>query len=56
MIDTGATYSFTSLDCVDNLSLEVSSMIGSMVIDTLANGSMTTSLMCLNCPLTIYGK
>ena len=28
----------------------------SMVIDTLANGSVTTLLVCLNCPLTIYGK
>ncbi|XP_050920077.1 uncharacterized protein LOC127137684 [Lathyrus oleraceus] len=34
LIDTGATYSFISLGCVDKFSLKVSSMIGSMVIDT----------------------
>ncbi|XP_050909886.1 uncharacterized protein LOC127123730 [Lathyrus oleraceus] len=27
-----------------------------MVIDTPTNGSVTTSWMCLNCLLTIYGK
>ncbi|XP_050878624.1 uncharacterized protein LOC127082430 [Lathyrus oleraceus] len=31
-------------------------MVGSMVIDTPTNGSVTTSLMCLKCPLTIFGK
>lgn len=38
------------------LNLEVSAMNGSIVIDTQANGSVTTSLVCLNCPLTIYGR
>ncbi|XP_050876627.1 uncharacterized protein LOC127080342 [Lathyrus oleraceus] len=31
-------------------------MVGSMVIDTLTNGLMTMLWVCLNCPLTIYGK
>lgn len=31
-------------------------MNGNMVIDTPANGSVTTYLVCLNFPLTIYGK
>lgn len=31
-------------------------MVGSMIVNTLALGSVTTSLVCLNCPLTIYGK
>lgn len=34
MIDTGATHSFISLECVSKLKLEVSSMNGSRVIDT----------------------
>lgn len=38
------------------LNLEVYAINGSMVIDTLANGSVTTSLVCLNCPLKIYGR
>lgn len=56
MIDTGATHLFISLECVNKMQLEMSSMVSSMVIDTPANGSMTTFLVCLNCPLTIYGK
>ncbi|XP_050908293.1 uncharacterized protein LOC127121912 [Lathyrus oleraceus] len=56
MIDTGTTHSFISLECVNKLKLEVFYRNGSMVIDTSTNGSVTTSLVCLNCPLTIYGK
>lgn len=56
MIDTSATHLFIYLDCVKKLNLEMSFMIGSMVIDTLTNGSVNTLLVCLDCPLTIYGK
>ncbi|MCH95950.1 cellular nucleic acid-binding protein, partial [Trifolium medium] len=56
MIDTGETHSYTSLDCVKRLNLRVSAMSGSMVIDTPANGSVTTTMVCVNCHLTIYGK
>ncbi|XP_050914573.1 uncharacterized protein LOC127129431 [Lathyrus oleraceus] len=38
----------------DNL-IRVSYMVGSMVIDTPTNGSVTTSWICLNFTLTIYG-
>lgn len=31
-------------------------MVESMIIDTLTNGSVTTSWVCLNCLLTNYGK
>ncbi|XP_050916565.1 uncharacterized protein LOC127131692 [Lathyrus oleraceus] len=55
IIDMGATYSFIYLDCVKRLNLAVSIMNGSMVIGTPANGSVNTSLVCLNFPLTIYG-
>lgn len=36
--------------------MEISSIVGSMIIDTPANGLMTTLLVCLNFPWTIYGK
>ncbi|XP_050877191.1 uncharacterized protein LOC127080950 [Lathyrus oleraceus] len=48
IIDTCAIYLFIYLDCVNKLNLKVSSMIGSMVIDTPTNGSMTTMLLKLN--------
>ncbi|XP_050915053.1 uncharacterized protein LOC127130009 [Lathyrus oleraceus] len=38
------------------LNLELSIMRGSMVIDTLAMGSVTTSSVCLKCPLNICDK
>ena len=56
MIDMGVTQSFISLACARKLNLDVSSMVESMVIDTLTNDSMTTSWVCLNFTLTIYGK
>lgn len=34
----------------------MSSINGSIVIDTLTNGSLTTSLVCLNYPLNFFGK
>lgn len=54
--DIGATHSFISLECAMGLGLKLSSMVGSMVIDTPTNGSVTIALVCLSCPFTIYGK
>ena len=56
IIDTDTTHSFISLDCVERLNIVVSFMIFSMFIDTPTNGSVTTMMVCLSCPLTIYGK
>lgn len=43
IIGMGVTHSFNSLDYAKRLSLKLSSMVGSMVIDTSANGSVITS-------------
>ena len=56
IIDTEATHSFISLECATKLELRFSDMKGSMVIDTPASGSVTTTCVCLKFPLTIYGK
>ena len=56
IIDNSATHSFIYLDCVKRLNLELSDMNGCMVIDTPAMGSMNTSYVCLNCPLSIFGR
>src|SRR3954466_1642934 len=56
IIDTGATHSFISLDCAKRLNLEITKINGSMVIDTPASGSVTTSSTCLNCPIDIFGR
>lgn len=56
IIDASVTHSFISLNYVERMGLKLSSMVGSMVIDTPAIGLVKTSWVCLNCPLTIYGK
>ncbi|XP_050876056.1 uncharacterized protein LOC127079724 [Lathyrus oleraceus] len=43
IIDTGATHSFISLECATGLGLKLSLLVGSMVIDTPTNGSVTTA-------------
>ncbi|CAJ2645798.1 unnamed protein product [Trifolium pratense] len=45
IIDTGATHSFISVDCMKRLSIPVSEMTGRMEIETPANGSVTTRLL-----------
>ncbi|XP_050891869.1 uncharacterized protein LOC127097414 [Lathyrus oleraceus] len=56
IVDTSATYLFISLDCEKRLNLELSSMGGSKVIDTFVMGFITTYLVCLNCPLSIFDR
>ena len=54
IIDTSATHCFIVAGCVKRLSLMLSSMNREMVVDTPAKGSVTTSFVCLKCPLLIF--
>lgn len=56
IIDTCASHSFVFLNYDERSGLKLSSMVGSMIVDTPTLGLVTTSWVCLNCPLTIYGK
>lgn len=56
IIDTGATHSFIFANCVRKVGLVLSTLNSGLIIDTSTNGSVTTSLVCMNCPLSIYGK
>ncbi|KAK2422360.1 hypothetical protein QL285_032900 [Trifolium repens] len=56
MIDTGATHSFISFNYVKSLNLETSVMSRCLVIETPASDSVTTKLVCVNCPVTIFGR
>jgi len=49
IIDTGATHSFISSCCVEHLGLVVTPLSRGIVIDTPANDSVTTSLVCVKC-------
>jgi len=56
IIDTGATHCFIAIDCASKLGLAMSDMNGEMVVKTPAKGSVTTSLVCLRCPLSMFGR
>ena len=56
IIDTGATHCFIAIDCANKLGLVMSNMNGEMVVETPAKGSVTTSLVCLSCPLSMFGR
>jgi len=56
IIDTGATHCFIAIDCARTLGLVMSDMNGEMVVETPAKGSVTTSLDCLSCPLSMFGR
>ncbi|GAU46655.1 hypothetical protein TSUD_281460 [Trifolium subterraneum] len=56
IIDTGATHSFLSMDCVKRLNIPVFEMSGCMNIETPASGSVITRLVCRNCPVSVFGR
>ena len=47
IVDIGATHFFIAVDCVERLGLMLSFMIGEMVVDTPAKGSVTNYFVCL---------
>ncbi|GAU42813.1 hypothetical protein TSUD_288410 [Trifolium subterraneum] len=55
IIDTGATYSFISMDCMKRLNIPVFEMSGCMNIETPASGLVITRLVCRNCPVSVFG-
>jgi hypothetical protein len=56
IIDTGATHCFIAFDCATKLGLSMSNMNGEMVVETPAKGSVTTSRVCLSCPLSMFDR
>jgi len=56
IIDTGATHCFIAIDCAAKLNLAVPDMNGEMDVETLAKSSLTTSLVCLICHVSMFGR
>ncbi|GAU41957.1 hypothetical protein TSUD_135710 [Trifolium subterraneum] len=56
IIDTGATHSFISMDCMKRLNIPVYEMSGCMNIETPASGLVITRLVCRNCPVSVFGR
>nr|KYP33123.1 Gag polyprotein [Cajanus cajan] len=55
LYDSGATHSFISHACVSKLKLPVSSLSFELIVETPTGGSVSTSYVCLKCPLSIDG-
>jgi hypothetical protein len=56
IIDTCATHCFVAADCVERLGLSLSSLGRDMIVEVPAKGTVSTSLACKSCPLSIFGK
>ncbi|GAU44597.1 hypothetical protein TSUD_187870 [Trifolium subterraneum] len=56
IIDTGATHSFISMDCMKRLNIPVYEISGCMNIETPASGLVITRLVCRNCPVSVFGR
>nr|KYP32957.1 hypothetical protein KK1_046251 [Cajanus cajan] len=56
LFDSSATHSFISVSCIQKLNLPVSLLDFDLVVETPTNGFVTTSLVCLKCPLTVSDK
>ncbi|GAU42762.1 hypothetical protein TSUD_239250 [Trifolium subterraneum] len=56
IIDTGATHSFISMDCMKRLNIPVYEMSSCMNIETPASGSVITRLVCRNCLVSVFGR
>ncbi|GAU50577.1 hypothetical protein TSUD_410010 [Trifolium subterraneum] len=56
IIDTEATHSIISMDCMKRLNIPVYEMSGCMNIETPASGSVITRLVCRNFPVSVFGR
>ncbi|XP_017438243.2 uncharacterized protein LOC108344293 [Vigna angularis] len=55
LFDSGATHSFVSLLCVENLGLSVLDMGCELIVSTPTSGQVSTSLVCVGCPIVVRG-
>jgi len=56
LYDSGATHSFISHACVERLGLCTTELPYDIVVSTPTNEPVTTSQVCLKCPITVEGR
>ncbi|XP_014503127.1 uncharacterized protein LOC106763451 [Vigna radiata var. radiata] len=55
LFDSGATHSFISLFCVENLGLSMFDLGCELVVSTPTSGQVSTSSVCVGCPIEVAG-
>ncbi|XP_014490298.1 uncharacterized protein LOC106753030 [Vigna radiata var. radiata] len=55
LFDSGATHSFISLFCVENLGLSMFDLGCELVASTSTSGQVSTSSVCVGCPIEVAG-
>ncbi|XP_027912659.1 uncharacterized protein LOC114172271 [Vigna unguiculata] len=56
LFDSGASHSFVSLMCSERLGLPVRDLGCELVVSTPASGQVSTSSVCVGCPIEIAGR
>ncbi|WVZ22654.1 hypothetical protein V8G54_001198 [Vigna mungo] len=56
LFDSGATHSFISLLCVEKLGLSLSDLGCELVVSTPTSGQVSTSSVCVGCPIEVAGR
>ncbi|XP_052735521.1 uncharacterized protein LOC128197508 [Vigna angularis] len=56
LFDSGATHSFISLLCVENLGLSMFDLGCELIVSTPASGQVSTSSVCVGCPIEVEGR
>ncbi|XP_027351230.1 uncharacterized protein LOC113862339 [Abrus precatorius] len=56
LFDSGATYSFISVDCMRCLELPLSELSCDVIVSTSMGKPVATSFVCLGCPVMVHGR
>jgi len=56
LFDSGATHSFVSNECVRRLDLTMRELGCELLVATLASGEVSTTSMCVGCPMEVAGR
>jgi len=56
LFDLGATHSFVSNECVGRLGLAMRKLECELIVATPASGEVSTTSMCVGCPMEVAGR
>ncbi|KAF1884369.1 hypothetical protein Lal_00033545 [Lupinus albus] len=56
LFDSGATHSFISCECVNQLSLQIEVFPFDLIVSTPTNAHVVVSTFCPKCPVVVYDR